>query len=172
MCQTLGGSAPFFGEGERGPHLTQSRLGRGLPPYKLASWSMQSFGRNGYGPKLGGLCPFGGGGDGSPSNTMWPQPRPTCTTDIHHMNYIIIPFFHTLVLISIKIPVITKNYNYMTTTILNHFTAIIHINLCQPAPLASVKNWKILMQQSFTACMTLPAACSTFGSGRDWLVGV
>jgi len=25
-----------------------------------------------------GLCPFGGGGVGSPSNTMWPWTRPTC----------------------------------------------------------------------------------------------
>jgi len=25
-----------------------------------------------------GLCSFGGGGAGSPSNTMWPGPRPTC----------------------------------------------------------------------------------------------
>jgi len=39
---------------------------------------MQPFGRNGYGPKIGGLCPFGGGGAGSPSNTMWPGPMPTC----------------------------------------------------------------------------------------------
>ena len=30
------------------------------------------------GRKLGGVPPFsGGGGDGSPSNTMWPEPRPT-----------------------------------------------------------------------------------------------
>jgi len=27
---------------------------------------------------LGGLCPFGGWGAGTPSNTMWPGPRPTC----------------------------------------------------------------------------------------------
>ena len=26
----------------------------------------------------GGLCPFGGGGASSTSNTMWPGPRPTC----------------------------------------------------------------------------------------------
>jgi len=33
-----GGSAPPpFGEGERGPHLTQSRLGRGPAPYQVAS---------------------------------------------------------------------------------------------------------------------------------------
>ena len=41
---------------------------------------MQPFGRNRYGPKIGGgLCPFRGGGAGSPPNTMWPGPRPTCT---------------------------------------------------------------------------------------------
>ena len=28
-------SAPFLGREERGPHLTQSRLGRGLAPYKV-----------------------------------------------------------------------------------------------------------------------------------------
>jgi len=40
---------------------------------------MQPFGRYRYGPKIWwGLCPFGGGGAGSPSNTMWPGPRPTC----------------------------------------------------------------------------------------------
>jgi len=33
---------------------------------------MQPFGRNRYGPKIGGLCPFGGGGAGFPSNTLWP----------------------------------------------------------------------------------------------------
>ena len=37
-----------------------------------------AYGRNGYGPKIGGLCPFGGGGAGSPSNTVWPGLRPTC----------------------------------------------------------------------------------------------
>jgi len=40
---------------------------------------MQPFGRNRYGPNIGfGLCPFGGEGAGSPSNTVWPGPRPTC----------------------------------------------------------------------------------------------
>ena len=65
-------------EGERGPHLTQSRLGRGLPPYQVTSWSLQPFGRNRYGPKIGGLCPSRRGGAGSPPNTMWPGTRPTC----------------------------------------------------------------------------------------------
>jgi len=32
-----GGSTHFLGRGERGHHLTQSRLGRGLPPYQVAS---------------------------------------------------------------------------------------------------------------------------------------
>ena len=65
------GSAPFLGSG-LGPHLTQSRLGRGLAPYQVASGSIQPFGRNRYGPKIGGCTP-------SPSNTMWPGLRPTCT---------------------------------------------------------------------------------------------
>jgi len=55
---------------------SQRRLGRGLPPYQVASWSTQPFGHNRYGPKIGGCAPLGEG-DGSPSNTMWPGPRPT-----------------------------------------------------------------------------------------------
>ena len=39
---------------------------------------MQPFGRNRYGPQIGGLRPFGGDGGGSSSNTMSPGPRPTC----------------------------------------------------------------------------------------------
>jgi len=67
------GSAPFYGRVEWGLHLTQSRLGWGLAPYQEASWSMQPFCRNRYGPKIGWwLWPFGWGGAGSPSNTMWP----------------------------------------------------------------------------------------------------
>ena len=78
MGRKLGGSYPFFGEeGAGSPSNTVAR-GRGLPPYQVASRSIQPFGRNGYGPKIGGLCPFGGGGAGSPSNTMWPGPMPTC----------------------------------------------------------------------------------------------
>ena len=38
---------------------------------------MQPFGRNRYGPKIGGYAPLGRGA-GSPPNTMWPGPRPTC----------------------------------------------------------------------------------------------
>jgi len=46
----------FFGRGELGPHLTQYRLGRGLPPYQVASWSIQPFGHNRHGPKIGRGC--------------------------------------------------------------------------------------------------------------------
>jgi len=51
-----------FGRG-LGPHLPQSPLGWGLPPYQVASWCMQLFGHNRNGPKIGerGLCPFFGG---------------------------------------------------------------------------------------------------------------
>ena len=40
---------------------------------------MQPFGHNRHGPKLvAGSAHFLGRGAGSPSNTMWPGPRPTC----------------------------------------------------------------------------------------------
>jgi len=45
------------------------------PPYQMASWSIQPFGHNRHGPKIGGYAPLGGAG--SPSNTIWPMPRPT-----------------------------------------------------------------------------------------------
>ena len=52
---------------ELGSHLTQRRVGRGLPPYQITSQSIQPFGHNGHGPKIRGMCPFGEGGAGSPS---------------------------------------------------------------------------------------------------------
>jgi len=73
-----GALPPFLGRVERGPHLTQSRLGWDIPPYQVASWSIQPFGCNRYGPKIGGSAPLWGRGAGSPSKTMWPGPRPTC----------------------------------------------------------------------------------------------
>ena len=63
----LGGLCPFRG-GELSPHITQCRLGRDIQP----------FGHNRYGPKIGGSDPFLGRGAGSPSNTVWPEPRPIC----------------------------------------------------------------------------------------------
>jgi len=35
-----------FTLGKLGPHLTQCRLGRGLPPYQVASWFIQQFNHN------------------------------------------------------------------------------------------------------------------------------
>jgi len=46
MGRIFGGSASFFAEGELGTHLTQYRLGRGLPLYQLASGYIQPFGHN------------------------------------------------------------------------------------------------------------------------------
>jgi len=50
--------APFWGW-ELSPHLTQCRLGRGLPSYQVASWYIQPFGHKNMGRKLGVLFPFG-----------------------------------------------------------------------------------------------------------------
>jgi len=58
------GLCPLWG-GD-GHHLTQSCLGWGLPPYQLASWSIQPFGRNRYGPKIGGAVPLRGRGSLDP----------------------------------------------------------------------------------------------------------
>jgi len=68
MDQNMEGCAPLA-EGELGPHLTQCRLGQGLPPYQVASWSIQPFRHNRHGPKIRGLCPFGRGAR-SPSNSV------------------------------------------------------------------------------------------------------
>jgi len=45
---------------ELDPHLTQCRLGRGLPLYQVVSWCIQPFGHNRHRPKIGGCTPFGG----------------------------------------------------------------------------------------------------------------
>jgi len=65
MGQKLGGCVPF-GEGELGPHLAQCGLGRGLLPYQVACWSMQPFGHNSHGPKIGGSALFLGKGSWVP----------------------------------------------------------------------------------------------------------
>jgi len=53
------GLCPFHRKGELGPCLTQCGLTEGLLPYQVASSSIQPFGHNGHGPKIGwGLCPF------------------------------------------------------------------------------------------------------------------
>jgi len=81
MGQKFGGAPPLFGEGGLGLHLTQSRLGSGLPPCQVPASSIQPFGHNKYGSIFfwGGernLPPFWGG-NGSPSNTKSPGPRPS-----------------------------------------------------------------------------------------------
>jgi len=60
-------------------------LGRRLPPYQVASSSIQPSDHNRHGQKWG-LSPFWGGGTGSPSNTMWPGLRPTSTTSLISIN--------------------------------------------------------------------------------------
>jgi len=69
--------APTLLGRELGPHIAQCRLGWGLPPYQVTSWSIQPFGHNRYGPKIGGSAPFWGWGAGSLSNTMSLVLRPT-----------------------------------------------------------------------------------------------
>jgi len=69
LCQFISGG------GKLGPHLTQCRLGQGLPPYKVASSSIMPFSTTDIGQKLGrDAVPLLG--DGSASNTMWRAPRP------------------------------------------------------------------------------------------------
>jgi len=61
MGRKLGGCAPFGGRKLR-PHLTQRALGRGVPPYQVASSSIQPFGHNRHGPKNGAVLLFRGAG--------------------------------------------------------------------------------------------------------------
>ena len=61
ISQKGGLMCPYW-TGELGPHLTQCGLGWGLPPYQVASWSIQPFGHNRHGPKIGDCAPFFGGG--------------------------------------------------------------------------------------------------------------
>ena len=70
------GSAPFWG-GELGspfntksPGLRATSTSSGMLIHAVI-WQ-QIWAEN------WGLCPVGGGGAESPSNTMWPEPRPTC----------------------------------------------------------------------------------------------
>jgi len=71
---------------ELGPHLTQCCPGRGLPLYQVASWSIQAFGHNKHGPKIGG-----GRGAGSPSNTMLLGSKPTFLPSCILINWAIWP---------------------------------------------------------------------------------
>jgi len=44
--KSWGCCAPYFWGRWVTPHLTHCRRGRGLPPYQVASWSIQPFGHN------------------------------------------------------------------------------------------------------------------------------
>jgi len=59
------GAVPFW-EAELGSRLTQCGQSRGLPPYQVASWSIQRFVHNRHGPKIGGYAPFLGSGSWVP----------------------------------------------------------------------------------------------------------
>jgi len=49
-------ASPITALQELGPHLTQCCSGR--PSCQVASWSIEPFGHNRYGPKIWGLCPL------------------------------------------------------------------------------------------------------------------
>jgi len=89
MGQKGGLLCPFPEGGRAEPHLTQCGLCRDLPSHQVAFWSIQPFGHNSHGLKIGGCAPLKGAA-GSPSNTMWPGPRPTSITSgilIHPANW-------------------------------------------------------------------------------------
>jgi len=70
------GLCTFFLVGELGRHLTQCRLGRGLPPYtKWYPYASSPLATIDMGRKLGVVPLFGEAG--SPSNTKSPGSRPT-----------------------------------------------------------------------------------------------
>jgi len=83
---------PLLGEGDRGPHLTQSRLGRGLPPYKWHLDPCSHFATTDMG-KIEGLCPFGEG-ELSPHLTQCVRGRglPACQVS----SWSIQPFGHSV----------------------------------------------------------------------------
>ena len=63
----IGGCAHFEGRGAGSLFNTMwpGPVGRGLPPYQVASWSIQPFGHNRHGPKSAGAAvpPFLRGGE-------------------------------------------------------------------------------------------------------------
>ena len=58
-------------------HLSQCHLGRGLPPYQVASWSIQPFCHNRQAPKIGGGAAVPTLGGAGSHLTQWPGPSPT-----------------------------------------------------------------------------------------------
>jgi len=81
--------------GALGSHLTQSRLGRGLPPYQVASYSIQPFGYNGHGPKIGWSYSLLCGGELGPHLTQcgWGGGLPACQVYLDPSNRLAIMLF-------------------------------------------------------------------------------
>jgi len=76
MGQKEGAAVPLSG-GSWAPSITKWP-GLRCTHVPTTKWHLDPpFGHNRHLPKIVGLCPFGGG---SPSNTMWPGPRPTSTS--------------------------------------------------------------------------------------------
>ena len=69
-AESGGGAAVPLSMGELGPHLTQCRLGQGLPPHQVASWSIKPFGHNKHGPKWGAAVSLFGEGELGPHPTQ------------------------------------------------------------------------------------------------------
>jgi len=72
MGRKVGAAVPLL-VGELGPHLTRYRLGWGIPPYQVASWSMQPLGHIRHGPKSGrgAAVPLSVGGKLDPHLTQY-----------------------------------------------------------------------------------------------------
>ena len=77
MGRKLGALSHFLG---RGAGFSFNTMSLGSRPTFLTSGILIrfAFGHNRYGPKIEGCAPLGKGDLGSPSNTLWPGPRPTC----------------------------------------------------------------------------------------------
>jgi len=65
MRRKEGGCIRLVGAGQLDSHPTHRGLGRGLPPYQVASWSIQHLATTDMGWKLEAV-PFGGGTDRVP----------------------------------------------------------------------------------------------------------
>ena len=64
---------------ETSANMHLSANARQIEEQELSScWDRRPFGHNRHGPKIGGYCALFCGGAESPSNTMWPGPKPTC----------------------------------------------------------------------------------------------
>ena len=136
MGRKFGGCVPFWGGGAGSP----SNTCRGLSPCQVTCWSIQPFGHNRHGSKIGGLCPFGKGQLG-PHLTQggWGRGLPPCQVS----SWSIQPFGHNTTMSQ------TNRTTYRTTIRehrVNRFTnghpEVININSisykleCVPIP-----NW-------------------------------